>query len=284
MPRFMGVREPQPIVAAADTPYGPRRVGRGGTTGVASPRGKPSSGISFSSQPCNPSFRPPFETPPPGDLDTVQRRPYLPVTQPTVWLNENASPAKKRDPPMAVKKTDRDNVIAGALNLFRVQGYHNTSMSDISGACGLLKGSVYHYFPGKRELAVAALDRVIEDGRARLFIPANDDGKSPKERLEALAEAVEGYFIGREGGCLMGNLALEIGPQEPAFRERIRTYFNEWAEALTGLLEDRYGTMRARELAEDAIARVQGAIMMMGLNDDPSILRRTGRDIVALLD
>ena len=185
---------------------------------------------------------------------------------------------------MAVKKTDRDNVIAGALNLFRVQGYHHTSMSDISGACGLLKGSVYHYFPGKRELAVAALDRVIEDGRARLFMPANDDGKSPKARLEALAEAVEGYFIGREGGCLMGNLALEIGPQEPAFRERIRTYFNEWAEAVAGLLEDRHGPARARELAEDAIARVQGAIMMMGLNDDPAYLRRASRDIIALLD
>jgi len=198
-------------------------------------------------------------------------------------LDEDAIP-NNRDPPMAVKKTDRDNVIAGALNLFRVQGYHHTSMSDISGACGLLKGSVYHYFPGKRELAVAALDRVIEDGRARLFMPANDDGKSPKARLEALAEAVEGYFIGREGGCLMGNLALEIGPQEPAFRERIRTYFSEWAEAVAGLLEDRYGSARARELAEDAIARVQGAIMMMGLNDDPAYLRRAGRDICALLD
>jgi len=185
---------------------------------------------------------------------------------------------------MAVKKTDRDNVIAGALDLFRVQGYHHTSMSDISGACGLLKGSVYHYFPGKKELAVAALDRVIEDGRVRLFMPANDDGKTPKERLNALGEAVEGYFIGREGGCLMGNLALEIGAQEPAFLERIRTYFSEWAEAVAGLLEDRYGAGRARELAEDAIARVQGAIMMMGLNDDPTILRRAGRDIVALLD
>ncbi|MHA1536815.1 MAG: TetR/AcrR family transcriptional regulator [Alphaproteobacteria bacterium] len=185
---------------------------------------------------------------------------------------------------MAVKKTDRDNVIAGALNLFRVQGYHHTSMADISGACGLLKGSVYHYFPGKKELAVAALERVIEDGRVRLFVPANDDGKSPRERLAALAEAVEGYFIGREGGCLMGNLALEIGPREPAFLERIRTYFDEWTEAVAGLLEARYGAVRARELAEDAIARVQGAIMMMGLNDDATILRRAGRDICALLD
>jgi len=185
---------------------------------------------------------------------------------------------------MAVKKTDRENVIDGALTLFRVKGYHHTSMSDISGACGLLKGSVYHYFPGKKELAVATLDRVIEDVRVKLFLPANDDGRTPKERLQTLAEAVERYFIGREGGCVMGNLALEVGGGVPEFVERIGIYFEEWAKALTRILSDRYGEARARELAEDAIARVQGAIMMMGLTGEEEILRRAGRDIVALLD
>ena len=197
-------------------------------------------------------------------------------------------PAQLPKPLMAVKKTDRDNVIDGALNLFRVKGYHHTSMSDISAACGLLKGSVYHYFPGKKELAVAALDRVIEDGRTKLFNPAhdpaNDDGRTPKERLQALADAVERYFIGREGGCVMGNLALEVGGSVPEFVERIRTYFEDWAKALTKLLAGKYGEKRARELAEDAIARAQGAIMIMGLTGDEEILRRAGRDIVALLD
>jgi len=194
--------------------------------------------------------------------------------------------------PMAVKKTDRENVIDGALALFRVKGYHHTSMSDISAACGLLKGSVYHYFPGKKELAVAALDRVIEDGRAKLFNPAHDPangldgngGRTPKERLQALADAVERYFIGREGGCVMGNLALEVGGSVPEFVTRIRTYFEDWAKALTKLLATKYGEARARELAEDAIARAQGAIMIMGLTGDEEILRRAGRDIVALLD
>ena len=185
---------------------------------------------------------------------------------------------------MAVKKTDRENVIDSALNLFRVKGYHHTSMSDISTACGLLKGSVYHYFPGKKQLAVAALDSVIDDVRAKLFVPANDDGRIAKDRLKALADGVERYFIGREGGCVMGNLALEVGGGVPEFVERIRIYFDEWATALTAILETQYDRTRARELAEDTIARVQGAIMMMGLTGDAAVLRRTGRDVVALLD
>ncbi|HVO15288.1 MAG TPA: TetR family transcriptional regulator [Alphaproteobacteria bacterium] len=184
---------------------------------------------------------------------------------------------------MALKKADRDTVIDSALRLFREHGYHATSMADISEACGLLKGSIYHYFPGKKELAVAALDRVIAEGRERLFRPAANDNLPAEARLRRLADAVEGYFIGREGGCLMGNLALEVGDEIPEFGDRIRRYFAEWADALTLLLEERYGRARARELAEDMIARAQGAIMLMGITGDEEPLRRAGRDAVALL-
>ena len=56
---------------------------------------------------------------------------------------------------MAARKTDRDAVIDAALTLFRTQGYHHTTVADIAAACGLLKGSVYHYFAGKKEVAGA---------------------------------------------------------------------------------------------------------------------------------
>ena len=185
---------------------------------------------------------------------------------------------------MAVKKTDRDQVIDAALALFRVKGYHHTSMADISAACGLLKGSIYHYFPGKKELAIATLDRVIGESREKIFAIAADETMTAADRLRTLAEAVERYFIGKEGGCLIGNLALEVGDSVPEFGERFRRYFDEWAEALTRLLGSRYREADARELAQDTIARVQGAIMMMGVNKDPSVLRRASRDVIALLE
>jgi AcrR family transcriptional regulator len=184
---------------------------------------------------------------------------------------------------MAVKKTDREALLDAALTLFRVQGYHNTSMADIGKASGLLKGSIYHYFPGKKELAMAALDRVIDEVREKLFKYA-DDGETPAaERLEKLAEAAERYFIERDGGCIMGNLALEVGDSIPEFAQRIRIYFDEWRAALIELLQEKYGKAKAADLAEDTIARVQGAIMMMGVEGNPAALRRASRDTVALL-
>ena len=56
---------------------------------------------------------------------------------------------------MAARRTDRDAVIDAALTLFRTQGYHLTTVAEIAAACGLLKGSVYHYFAGKKEVAGA---------------------------------------------------------------------------------------------------------------------------------
>jgi TetR/AcrR family transcriptional repressor of nem operon len=182
-----------------------------------------------------------------------------------------------------MKKTDRDAIIDAALNLFRVNGYHNTSMADISAACGLLKGSIYHYFEGKKELALAALDRVIVDSREKLFRPALDPELPAKLRLETLAARVERFFLGKQGGCVMGNLALEVGDAIPEFRERIGTYFEDWKQALAALLAERHGDERARELAEDTVARVQGAIMIMGISKDDRVLRRASRETTALL-
>src|SRR5574338_52095 len=88
-----------------------------------------------------------------------------------------------------MKKSDCDAVIDAALTLFRMNGYHNTSMADISASCGLLEGSIYHYFPGKKELAIAALDRVIAEGRERLFRPAANDNLPAEARLRRLADA-----------------------------------------------------------------------------------------------
>jgi TetR/AcrR family transcriptional repressor of nem operon len=184
---------------------------------------------------------------------------------------------------MAVKKTDRDAVMEAAMNLFRVKGYHHTSMADIAEACGLLKGSVYHYFSGKKDMALAVLDNLIEDARRKLFAEAKDTSVPAADRLRTLVEAVEGYFVGREGGCLMGNLALELGNADADFANRIRTYFNDWKDALAVVLADEHGMKRAEALAEDAIARAQGAIMMMGLYRDDAVFRRAGVDTLALL-
>ena len=169
---------------------------------------------------------------------------------------------------MAIQKTDRKQILDAALHLFRTQGYHNTSVADISASCGLLKGSLYHYFPSKQGLAEAALEKYIAESWDRIFWIAYQDNTSPQERLRQFCNAVSDYFGSRRGGCLMANMALEIGDGTAEFGELIRRYFKDWTEAVTAILNDRYTEADATLIAAKSLARIQGALVLRQIDHE----------------
>jgi TetR/AcrR family transcriptional repressor of lmrAB and yxaGH operons len=185
---------------------------------------------------------------------------------------------------MAIRKTSRQGVIDHALRLFRRNGYHYTSMADIGTACGLLKGSIYHYFSTKEELASATLEKEINVAKEHIFNSAYQEGKSDQQRLIDFAEGISLHFKDREGGCLMANFAFEAGNTLPELMPIIAHYFEEWVESLAHILEKRYGRHRALELAADSLARTQGALLLMKVdNRAQAALQRTQHDMLSLL-
>ncbi|MBK8836633.1 MAG: TetR family transcriptional regulator [Anaerolineae bacterium] len=80
----------------------------------------------------------------------------------------------------------RPDIIEAAAALFREQGYHNTSMADIAGRVGVLKGSLYYHIHSKEEILFEILDRftdlLIEKTEARVAAPAVDE----RERLRGI--------------------------------------------------------------------------------------------------
>jgi AcrR family transcriptional regulator len=186
---------------------------------------------------------------------------------------------------MATRKTSRQGVVEHALNLFRRNGYHYTSMADIGDACGLLKGSIYHYFATKEALALATLEREIQDAREQIFRAAYQEGKSPQERLQDFAEGIDAHFADRNGGCLMANLGFEASNVLPGLMQPIGLFFEEWVESLAHLLEGRYGRHRALELAADSLARTQGALLLMKVDARAqAALQRARHDMMSLLN
>ncbi|NQV20784.1 MAG: TetR/AcrR family transcriptional regulator [Rhodospirillales bacterium] len=186
---------------------------------------------------------------------------------------------------MVTRKTSRRGVVNDALQLFRRKGYHATSMADIGTACGLLKGSIYHYFSTKEELALAAIEEETAAAREGFFSVAYQEKRAAGERLRDFASGMVVHFMGREGGCLMANLAAESSDVLPDLMPSVSSYFEEWVEALAHILEDRYGRHRALELAADSLARTQGALLLMKV--DPraqSALQRARYDLISLLD
>ncbi len=62
------------------------------------------------------------------------------------------------------REFDLNQVLEKAMDVFWKQGYHATSISDLTEAMGLLRGSVYAAFGDKHQLFLAALERYMEKG------------------------------------------------------------------------------------------------------------------------
>ena len=183
---------------------------------------------------------------------------------------------------MPQRKTDREALLAEAETLFRQKGYRNTTMADIAKATGLLKGSLYYYFPSKEDLALAILARVGEELRSSVVDRAYDHQKPAPERWRAILGATREYFL-ETRGCLMGNMGLELAEAALPFAERIQAFFAEWTSALAHVLENSYPKGEAQRLAEDSVARIEGAVLWLRICGDPGPLDRTCEDLAELL-
>lgn len=183
---------------------------------------------------------------------------------------------------MPQRKTDREAVLAEAETLFRQKGYGNTSMADIAKATGLLKGSLYYYFPSKEDLALAILARVGEGLRKAVVERAHDDRRPASERWREIMNATRAYFL-ETRGCLMGHMGLELAEAALPIADRIRAFFEEWTEALAHVLETAYAPEEARRLAEDTVARIEGAVLWLRICGDSGPLDRTCVELSHLL-
>ena len=153
---------------------------------------------------------------------------------------------------MVTRKTNSEAIVRAALELYRTKGYSQTSMADVGRACGLLKGSLYHYFRGKNALALAVLHHVTQRFEAEVFSYAYREELPPAQRLRAMMVATERYLAEGNGGCVINTLAVELGYQDDV-RLLIRGHLNAWVAALAHILGQAYGEEEARELAQDVV-------------------------------
>ena len=73
-------------------------------------------------------------------------------------------------------KFDREQVLQQAMQAFWQRGYAATSVRDLVEATGLLPGSLYATFGGKRGLFLASLDLYFGNSRRRLDATLGADG------------------------------------------------------------------------------------------------------------
>ncbi|MDQ7995078.1 MAG: TetR/AcrR family transcriptional regulator [Luteibacter sp.] len=173
---------------------------------------------------------------------------------------------------MAREVYERAEIIPLLAEAFRELGYDGATMSRITERTGLGKGSLYHFFPGgKEEMAAAVLADIDAWFNEHIFKPLRD--AEPDVAIEGMWKAVDTYFDSGRRVCLVGAFALD--ETRDRFAMAVKNYFVCWIDALSECL-GRLGQPRvmAREMAEDAVAGIQGAIVLSRSLGQPGIFRR----------
>lgn len=159
------------------------------------------------------------------------------------------------------------------MRVVRRHGYDGASLAELSKATGLGKSSLYHHFPdGKDDMVRAVLDHLERELRAAVFEPLRRPGPA-RRRVEEMVKTLDDYYRGGREACVLGNLVL--GTSRTRFRGQLRAIFDEWIDALAVALADAgLSKSVARTRAEDAVMRIEGALILAGGMDDVALFGR----------
>jgi TetR/AcrR family transcriptional repressor of nem operon len=188
----------------------------------------------------------------------------------------------------------KERLIAAMAGLVHRRGYFAVGVDDVCRAAGVKKGSFYHFFPSKRDLMLAALDRQWETGSDHVFSVAFAPDKPPLVRIGRLLETVaelETFAKAHGGhvlGCPFGNVVAEVGASEPSLTRRADQAFCGLAALIGTALREakRLGHIGANtdvdEAADAIVAYFEGLAVLAKARNDPSLIRRLGPRAVQL--
>lgn len=172
---------------------------------------------------------------------------------------------------MAKPKLPKEEIIKRAQRVLRQKGVAGTSMAEIAHACGILKGSLYHHFESKEALVTEVLRSLLGFYQSQIFA-VTQEPIPPLRQLKELMKYSEEVFTLERGGCLMASIGMEISEtNHPAFTV-IREFFTEWEKCMTNIFSNVTTRAVAIEWAEQSVALIEGAVLMMQVFKDPSRL------------
>ena len=155
------------------------------------------------------------------------------------------------------------------------RGYSATSVDTIVQRAGVAKGSFYHAFKSKEELALAALEdyaikgwQAVASGPYREIQDPIDRALAFVDFLELSSEALWSH------GCLLGSVAVEVADSHPDLIERVNGLFQRFEEKFVQIFapalaarNEELGSgqlasnVSAQELAVHLLAVIEGSII-----------------------
>jgi TetR/AcrR family transcriptional regulator, transcriptional repressor for nem operon len=170
----------------------------------------------------------------------------------------------------------RDRIVATAARLFLERSYQAVGVDELCQAADVRRGSFYHYFSSKSELAKAVIDLHADLFTRRL---SASPAATPAQKLHsipaaigAIQTALQAQF-GRAVGCPFGNFAAELSTTDDDLRKHLADKLAAMERHLAAACHDAAAAGALREgtdpdrLAHALLAQYQGIILLAKLND-----------------
>jgi TetR/AcrR family transcriptional regulator, transcriptional repressor for nem operon len=184
-------------------------------------------------------------------------------------------------------------IIETTSPIFNKNGYAGTSMSDLTGATGLTKGSIYGNFDNKEEVAAAAFE--FNTFKIRKAVQERmDKAQTYHDKLMVYATVYHSFNLDifPEGGCPILNTAVDADDTNPRLKAMVQKSINNWIKRIEDLIQEGINAgefapqNNIKQKALSIIALIEGGIMLAKALDKPvyldSVLQTVSRMVTEL--
>ena len=172
------------------------------------------------------------------------------------------------------------------LHALRTKGFHGVGLNELLGQAQAPKGVLYHHFPGgKTELALAAIEHVVE----RMTIGLEHLLSRHRDPVQALTlwvtEAQKMLLAsGYEAGCPLATIALESTAQDEPIRQALAKGFEAIRSTLKqALVANGLDREHAGSLAALIVSAYEGGLIQARVAGSQKPLQDTSRMVLDLV-
>ncbi|MCB1179951.1 MAG: TetR/AcrR family transcriptional regulator [Leptospiraceae bacterium] len=161
---------------------------------------------------------------------------------------------------------NKEKIIQNAVKLFWSHGYEAVGVNDLCEATGINKGTLYHFYQGKEEIALEVLDFHFQ--QLKNFFQSISN-LSPKDRIIEYYKLVSKEqkniinVTGSARGCPIGVFSIELSPKDGVLQKKIISIFHDievfFFNAILEITKNK--TYSAKTASEFSIF-LQGALLM----------------------
>jgi len=192
-----------------------------------------------------------------------------------------------------ISNDTQSRLLEAAASLMWERSFQATSVDELCQRAEAKKGSFYHFFASKTDLAIAAMERAWAQINERLFKPVFSSDASGLDQLQALVDKVHAFQVqtteekGEYLGCPFGNLGQEMARQDERLRQTLDKILHEHCTYIEAALDKarQDGDIppgNNRQRAQRILAMLEGGMLLSKVSNDPEIFRNVGVTLRAI--